>query len=352
MLLNMAPLELKPGDPLNTNSPRESELRHKWTTIFEVLRNYVQPNSILSLAEAIDQVAANHVDGGFRGVPTTVLIDLGRQIPYNHDGHRKLAVFFRAYAKSDKWLVHSIYKGSVRLAKDRYYQAMFHQLREDDVTPDIIFQHGDAEAGDDDTMEYVRDQAFRANLMSVECSAGAAGFHDLTMFAREAMQEAFRKPRHQFEDVRSVRDAEAMGAAQWPLWAAPGIFGLVKMPGHLHLDDSEQEKALEVGDQDQGMLCWPTRQWRQKRKDRRWHQAEQKKLDRPNSFLPWSWDQWQTWKEGFRSIAGNDVYGSECRTLCGEAADVMETQENSYGETSNKWLQNTTWIHCCTRTSK
>ena len=334
----MTTLELRPGYLVYADPPREPELQHKWTTIFEVLRNYVQPNSILSLDEAIDQVAANHVDGGFRGAPTTVLIDLGKQIPYNHDGHRKLAVFFRAYARSDKWLVNSIHKGSVQLAKDRYYQAMSQQLREDDVTPDIIFQHGDAEAGDDDTMEYVRDQAFRANLMSVEYSTGGAGLDILTVCSRQAMQEAFDKDisKQQFEDVRAVRDAEAMGAAQWPMWAAPAIFQLVKKPGHAHLDDMEQEKDLEVQDQGSGMLCWSARQWNQKRKVRTQQAKERKKLDRLNSFLPWSWDRWQTWKDGFRSIAGNDMYGSECRTLCGEAADVMEMQENLYGETSNK----------------
>lgn len=338
MLLNMAPLEFKPVDPLNTHGPRESELRHKWTTIFEVLRNYVQPNSIVSLDEAIDQVAADHYDGEFWSAPTTVLSDLGKQIPYDHDGHRKLAVFFRAYARSDKWLVNSFHKGNVQLAKDRYYQAMSEELREDDVTPDIIFQHGDAEAGDDDTMEYVRDQAFRANLMSVEYSTGGAGLDTLTVSTRQAMQLAFHQKvsRHQFEDVRSVCDAEAMGAAQWPMWAAPAVFQLVKKPGHAHFDDIEQEKDLKVQDQGSGMLCWPARQWNQKRKVRRQQATEQKELDRLNSFLPWSWDRWQTWKDGFRSIAGNDLYGSECRTLCGEAADVMETQETLYGETSNK----------------
>ena len=85
-------------------------LRKEWGSVFAILRDYVQPDSTLSLDEAVDRAAEFYTDGYQKSSPINhILIILGDQIPYDNPAHTKLADFFPALGKSRKWLAKSVH---------------------------------------------------------------------------------------------------------------------------------------------------------------------------------------------------------------------------------------------------
>jgi hypothetical protein len=86
------------------------DIRKEWGSVFAILSDYVQPDSTLSLDEAIDRVAEFYTDGYLKPPPINhILIILGDQIPYDNPAHTKLADFFPALGKSRKWVVKSVH---------------------------------------------------------------------------------------------------------------------------------------------------------------------------------------------------------------------------------------------------
>ena len=80
----------------------------EWRSVFEILRDYVQPDSTLSLDEAVNRAAEFYTDTMEKKNPiNSTLIILGDQIPYDNPGHAKLAKFFLALGKSQKWFAKS-----------------------------------------------------------------------------------------------------------------------------------------------------------------------------------------------------------------------------------------------------
>jgi hypothetical protein len=66
-------------------------LRKEWGSVFAILRDYVQPDSTLSLDEAVDRVAEFYTDGYQKSSPINhTLIILSDQIPYDNPAHIKL----------------------------------------------------------------------------------------------------------------------------------------------------------------------------------------------------------------------------------------------------------------------
>jgi hypothetical protein len=96
---------------LGLKDPESPEnLRKEWGSVYAILRDYVQPDSTLSLDEAINRTTEFYVDGYHRNSPINhTLIILGDQIPYDNPAHIKLAHFFLALGKSHKWLVKSVH---------------------------------------------------------------------------------------------------------------------------------------------------------------------------------------------------------------------------------------------------
>jgi hypothetical protein len=61
-------------------------------SVFTILRDYVQPDSTLSLDEAVDRAAEFYTDGYQKNSPfNETSIVLGDQIPYDNPAHTKLA---------------------------------------------------------------------------------------------------------------------------------------------------------------------------------------------------------------------------------------------------------------------
>jgi hypothetical protein len=79
-----------------------------WGTVFTILRDYVQPDSTLSLDEAVDRAAEFYTDGYRKNSPINqISIILGDQIPYDNPAHAKLAHFLLALGESRKWFAKS-----------------------------------------------------------------------------------------------------------------------------------------------------------------------------------------------------------------------------------------------------
>ena len=96
---------------LGLRDPESPEnLRKEWGSVYAILRDYVQPDSTLSLDEAVDRAAEFYTDGYQKNSPfNETSIVLGDQIPYDNPAHIKLAHFFLALGKSRKWLVKSVH---------------------------------------------------------------------------------------------------------------------------------------------------------------------------------------------------------------------------------------------------
>jgi Protein of unknown function (DUF3632) len=156
-------------------------------------------------------------------------------------------------------------------------------------------------------MDYVNAQAFQANLMSIDLISMRRLLYVIS-FLEEAMHYAFND--HSKEPPQ-VRDAWVMGAAQWIKWRAEEAFSLVQKPG-------DQLGDPEIQNERKRFFFWQSRKKSCKRDD-----AVEKKW-------PYTWNQWQAWKDGFRTVAGSEAYSSTCRTIAEEAADLMGVQEKGW----------------------
>ena len=83
----------------------------EWRSVFAILCDYVQPDSTLSLDEAVDRAAEFYVDSYRKSPINHISIILGDQIPYDNPAQTKLAYFLQALGKSGKWFAKS---GQVR----------------------------------------------------------------------------------------------------------------------------------------------------------------------------------------------------------------------------------------------
>lgn len=74
--------------------------------VFLVLRDFLQPGSIITLVDAVNRILEVFPDGGsdLRSV-NTVCIELAEQIPYSHISHLKLARLLWLIGRSDKRIV-------------------------------------------------------------------------------------------------------------------------------------------------------------------------------------------------------------------------------------------------------
>ena len=98
------------SERLELEDPETDNLNKEWGSVFATLSDYVQPDSTLSLDEAIDRVAEFYTNGYQKSSPINhILIILGDQIPYDNPAHTKLADFFPALGKSRKWLAKSVH---------------------------------------------------------------------------------------------------------------------------------------------------------------------------------------------------------------------------------------------------
>ena len=149
-------------------------------------------------------------------------------------------------------------------------------------------------------MDYVNAQAFRANLMSIDLMSKRHLLY-VVSFLEEAMHYAFNNDHYDHsKEPPQVRDAWVMGAAQWIKWRAEETFGLVQKPGDPEIQNERKRFSF----------------WQSRKKD----DAVEKKW-------PYTWNQWQAWKDGFRTVAGSEAYSSTCRTIAEQAADLMGVQE-------------------------
>jgi hypothetical protein len=173
---------------------------------------------------------------------------------------------------------------------------MFYQRLNENISDTIVDPAGRLEEGED-PMEYVNSQAFEANLMSVELMSMGRLLYVIS-FLEEAMYGAFNNDHS--KEPPQVRDALVMGAAQWIKWRAEEAFSLVQKPGDPKIQNERKKFSF----------------WESRKRD----DAVEKKW-------PYTWKQWQAWKNGFRTAAGSEAYGSTCRTIAEEAADLMTVQE-------------------------
>jgi hypothetical protein len=163
-----------------------------------------------------------------------------------------------------------------------FYQHLSENLSDTLVDPAGRFKEGE------DLMDYVNAQAFQANLMSM------GHLLYLVSFLEHTMDGAFNKDHS--KEPPQVRDAWVMGAAQWIKWRVEETFSLVQKPGDPKIQNERKKFSF----------------WQSRKKD----DAVEKKW-------PYTWNQWQAWKDGFRTVAGSEAYSSTCRTIAEEAADLM-----------------------------
>ena len=94
------------GSRLEFDQPNEDhELRDGWQWLFATFNDYLQPDSTMSLDEAI-RLATKYFDYGDLGMIAvySVAIVLGDQIPYDNPAQSKLGHFLIAFCESDEWL--------------------------------------------------------------------------------------------------------------------------------------------------------------------------------------------------------------------------------------------------------
>ena len=182
---------------------------------------------------------------------------------------------------------------SLKNAELMFYQHLNENLSDELVNPAGLLEEGE------DPMDYVNAQAFRANLMSIDLMSMGHLLYVIS-FLEEAMHGAFNEDHSKEPEPPQVRDAWVMGAAQWIVWRAEEAFSLVQKPG-----DPEIRKV---------------------RKQFSFLQSR-KRDDAVEKKWPYTWNQWQAWKDGFRIVAGSEAYSSTCKTIAKEAADLMGVQE-------------------------
>ncbi|RMD44081.1 hypothetical protein DV735_g975, partial [Chaetothyriales sp. CBS 134920] len=268
------------------------DVRKAWRTVWTALSDYIQPNSKLSLDDAINQTVEFYEDGYQKLSPIIGLsIYLGDHIPYDNPAHTKLANYFLALGESQIWTSRSSHPVQSR-------EIMFYQHMNENLSDELVDPPGRLEEGED-PMEYVNGQAFAANFMRRHLISKRRLLYVID-FLEQSMNQAFNQ-NHSAEPP-NVRDAWALGAAQWILWKAEEAFSLVQKPG---------DPAIEkVGAE----FCF----WQ-----------KEKKADAIGEIWPYTWEQWQGWKAGFRAVARSEEYGLTCRNLAERAADLMGIQEKS-----------------------
>ena len=80
----------------------------RWESLNAILQELLQPESTLSLNEAVDRAANFYNDDPDHGTTIVAsLNELAGQLPYDNPGHLKLAQFCRAFVDSGKWLAKS-----------------------------------------------------------------------------------------------------------------------------------------------------------------------------------------------------------------------------------------------------
>lgn len=82
--------------------------------VFLILRNFLQPNSTISLSDAVDRVVDILPDGwsNLRDI-NWLCFDLAEQIPYYHPSHLKLARLLWGIGKSEKLVEKSNLKACI-----------------------------------------------------------------------------------------------------------------------------------------------------------------------------------------------------------------------------------------------
>ncbi|RMZ84868.1 hypothetical protein DV738_g255, partial [Chaetothyriales sp. CBS 135597] len=275
-------------DELELDDPEISEsTRKSWMSVWNVLTKYVQPNSNLSVDEAINLTAEFYAGDSMTSCPiATISIFLGQQIPYDHPSHTKLANYLLALGRSLKRVSKSNYIGE---NQERVY---CHQLA------DALYdQCVELEEGEDPT-EYVNNQAFTTHFMTKDLLSKHF-FPVIIPMLEQSMNGAFNQDHS--EEPSQVRDAWVMGASQWIIYKVEEAFSLVQKPG----DPTIRKVDAKFGFwQKKKRTCLVTEIW------------------------PYTWDQWQSWKAGFKKAAGNEAaYSLTCRNLAERAADLMSLQE-------------------------
>jgi hypothetical protein len=298
----------------------QSDSGQKWEKPFTILRDYLQPQSSLSIDEAIDKIASLPPPADGKLLPMFALtVELGRQIPYDSPAQAKLAKLFMAYARSEKWLAQSQHKDNPELARNLFWEELNIYLHDQRVAPKHLHSYGE------DVMQYVNLMAQIANLFVY-----ASPKHDLYYvpgFAMEAMGDAFDLLLVEHE--RSVGDAYVMGAAQYVKWAAPAFWDLVRRPGDFEAalaQRMERYGAEKEGHKNGGLLG----KYRENRRAKKQKAQEAYVNDDLKGHKPITEGQWNSWKQGFRNAACDELfYGEACRRLAGEAADIMALHQKS-----------------------
>jgi hypothetical protein len=275
----LSPLKsnLKPSSP---DSPIPKEYLPSDYKTFLVLRDFLQPYSTIRLGDAVDRILEVFPDGysDLQSI-NTVCFELAEQIPYRHPSQLKLARLLWLIGRSQKRIVKSRIKAC---ARGNSFKRHLTYAQDAPTTVNTFYQHlledlvdNRGNPGDDgaDPSRYVNYQAFVANLMEVGVWLPGPSL------ALYAMRGTFQES-HEGEGP-AIRDAWALGAAQWILWNGQGLFKLVLWPG-----DGKMEEMQQITLKD-----------------------------------------WHTWRARFREIAGSGKFGEECRTVAGKAANMMDMLE-------------------------
>ncbi|TVY84807.1 hypothetical protein LSUE1_G000835 [Lachnellula suecica] len=237
--------------------------------VFRVLREFLQPDSDITLSDAVSRVLEIFLDGYMDLRPiNTVCIELAEQIPYSHPSHMKLARLLHAIGKNRQRAVKSGIK-DIPEAIHSFYQDLQEDLSDSRCSP------GDGGA---EPMRYVNYQAFFAHLKDVGVwLPGPNG-------ALFAMRGAFEKSKLSLgEESVAIQEAWILGAAQWVLWNGQSLFKVLLYPG-------DQEKQ-ETGE--------------------------------------FELEHWHLWRDGFNEAAASERFGEECRSVARRAAEIMDILEKS-----------------------
>ena len=313
---------------------KDHSLRDESQWAYCILSDYVQPESSMSLDEAIDH-AAQHCECQF-GRPSILLgivVALAEQIPFDNPAHSKLAHFFMAFWQSDKWLPSD---GSNTAPETTDLKLSFLgqaniELYDRYIDPEQLFEEGD------DPMDYVNVSALYANLFLWN-SPGMSNIYYIASFQRTAMESAFESDHS--KEQPSVRDAYIMGAAQHITWSAAKLYSLMLHPddpavkrhnSQFQLEEKAREEREQRERETKSSGCWPFSGGPERRRRREVEKiATKAKIDFQESIegkWPHSMDQWRAWRRGFRAAAKNEMYSVTCRRIAEEAADLMRAHE-------------------------
>lgn len=292
--------EFDPGSPVY---PENFPVDRVWN----ILINYVQPNSPLSQDNAIETVAQCYGStSGSISVVYDALLCVVEQIPYHHPSHRKLADFILALLSDERLLckrkaVRTPFSNSIpstdtsensrESAERGLWDSLNRSLCDNFVSPNRLYN--DEEAPQDPII-YANNCAFMANLVEPEWSSRRFDYGVASFALQGATEIRAAAP--------EVRDAQVIGAAQFIIFQAPTIFDAVTK------DRRYEAQVLKA----EGRLA-------------RWGFV--KRQQRHNYDLPFTSDRWQAWKHAFGAVADDKTYGKESRAIAQQAADLMALQE-------------------------